>query len=120
MEPIGAGHPELVWYRAKDRTIEQIGSRGPPLGVLVDTAFPAASNVALEPGDILLMSTDGILEAANGSGEQFGMERMSEVVRDQAGGTSEEVVAAIFAQVDRFVGGRRLIDDATLVAIKRT
>ncbi len=120
VQPIGAGHPELVWYRAKDRTIEQIGSRGPPLGVLVDTAFPAASNVALEPGDILLMSTDGILEAANGSGEQFGMERMSEVVRDQAGGTSEEVVAAIFAQVDRFVGGRRLIDDATLVAIKRT
>ncbi len=75
-----AGHPPLLRWNRQARTLERIESNGLLFGVMAEVEYPVCK-IALEAGDRLLMYTDGVTEAENGAGEQFGERRLEEVVR---------------------------------------
>ena len=108
-----AGHPSAILRRA-DRSLEELPLTGP----LVTPAYPdmewGREQVAIHPGDLLVVTTDGIVEARNGD-EQFGRERLRRVVAEgpDDGG---EVLDEILSQVDAWRGGQPADDDETLLA----
>jgi len=88
------------------------------LGVLLDTPL-SEHTIQIEPGDVLALYTDGVTEALNIDGEEFGVERLEQALQASADRSAEDIVAAIQAAVDEFVGNEPPFDDFTLVVMKR-
>jgi sigma-B regulation protein RsbU (phosphoserine phosphatase) len=74
--------------------------------------------MALQPGDLLLAYTDGITEPENIYGEQFGEERVLEVVQRSGNASPEELVEEIYRTVSEWTGSPDLQDDMTLLVAK--
>jgi serine phosphatase RsbU (regulator of sigma subunit) len=110
-----AGHPPVLLYRAAARRCVCLEAGGAALGVLPDAEYEEALE-AFEPGDVLLLYTDGVLEARRGN-EQFGLERLEEVFSRAVGLAPSQVAAQIVAAARDFAGGR-LTDDVTLLVLK--
>jgi sigma-B regulation protein RsbU (phosphoserine phosphatase) len=115
---VGAGHTPPIWFRRKDGSTHLVTSNGPPLGILPGIEFRAGTKLPVAKGDVILFTTDGIMEADRPDGEQFGMERLKKVLAAHAGASAKEIVAAVSEAVNEFAEGRPLRDDATLVAAK--
>jgi len=115
---VGAGHTPPILYRRKKGTTHLVPSKGPPLGIVPGLEYSAGTDLPVASGDVVLFTTDGIMEAANRDREQFGMERLRELVVANAGRSAREIVEAVCEGVDGYCGGRALDDDATLVAVK--
>jgi len=108
-----AGHPHPLLLR--DDGAEVVGDPGPLLGVVEEPVWLPA-NVAVEPGDQLVLYTDGVIEARGANGERFGTDRLCEGL---AGCESPELtVDRVRAALASF-GARAREDDAALVAIRR-
>jgi sigma-B regulation protein RsbU (phosphoserine phosphatase) len=75
--------------------------------------------VHLDPGDALILSTDGILDALNVRGEEFGDERLRRVCAQHHMESAAQIVAALSDKVLAFVGDQPLADDCTVVVVKR-
>ncbi len=95
-----------------------------PLGILEDQEYRQAT-VVLEPGDLLLLYTDGITEArgplaADGSRPLLGLERLDRLLCDCGGAGAEECVARVRAEVAAFSDNTTPADDQTLIAIRCT
>jgi len=88
-----------------------------PLGVRYDTAYPSKT-FALEAGDVLLLYTDGILEATDGHGEEFGAERLHAALIDLGGGDAISIRDGLIAALKAFTGDRPQEDDVTLLVLK--
>ena len=99
-------------------SVEQLDADGAAVGFLPDVAFEERE-CALAPGEALLLYTDGVVEAPDGAGEQFGEERLAERATAARGESAEQLVAAIVAAVDGYTGGGNQHDDVTLVALRR-
>jgi sigma-B regulation protein RsbU (phosphoserine phosphatase) len=69
-------------------------------------------------GDILLMHTDGLVDAENGSGEFFGTERLSNLLSKLQDIDPEDILAGIFKELTSFLKGNPLSDDVSLVILK--
>jgi sigma-B regulation protein RsbU (phosphoserine phosphatase) len=110
-----AGHPFPMLRRANG-TIEELGSGALPLGLRDPLELQPAS-ATLEPGDLLLLYSDGLVEAVRADGEAFGFERLRELLETAA--TPQAVHDRILSAFDRFVGDAALHDDLTLVVISR-
>ncbi len=117
-EHVGAGHTPPVFFRKRDNSTYLVMSKGPPLGIMSGMEFEPGTPLPLASGDVLLFTTDGIMEASNNEGEMFGLDRLRKLVVERAAGSAQELIEAIREEVDRFVSGRKLLDDATLVAVK--
>jgi len=78
------------------------------------------TGIRLEAGDCLLLYTDGVTEATDGTDEMFGEERLEQVLAGAARGSARQIVAAVLARVQEFRGPGRRGDDVTVLAIKRT
>jgi serine phosphatase RsbU (regulator of sigma subunit) len=78
----------------------------------------ATETVRLKPGDVLLLYTDGVTEAHNSQRDEFGLDRLVEIVQQQASGSAEELLHAVRLELGRFLNGQAPEDDTTLVAIK--
>ncbi|MEO2004016.1 MAG: SpoIIE family protein phosphatase, partial [Candidatus Poribacteria bacterium] len=74
--------------------------------------------VALAAGDAVVLYTDGVTEAENEAGEQFGEEAMQGLAREMARLTGDALCDSVRARLTRFRGGARRADDLTLVAIQ--
>lgn len=107
------GHPPGFLRRAATGEIVPLGTTGPLLGAMVGVRYEEET-VSIEPGDMLLLYTDGVTEARR-EGKFFGEERVVETLRE--GGTSEEVATRLAAELERFVGGRTR-DDVAIVAAR--
>jgi sigma-B regulation protein RsbU (phosphoserine phosphatase) len=109
-----AGHNPPILLR-RDGTVERLTTGGMVLGAFAGRRYED-HEVRIAPGDTLLLFTDGITEAMNASGEEFGEERLLEVM--QAGGDlgAEEIEAAVMAAVRRFSPGE-FGDDATILVL---
>lgn len=95
-------------------SIEEVG--GPPLGLFEESEFPQAA-LKLRSGDILVLYTDGVTEAMDASGRQFGLERLNAVLaRCDLG--ARDLRDAILAAIDDFTGGVAPHDDRTLLVAK--
>jgi phosphoserine phosphatase RsbU/P len=114
-----AGHgPILLYSRAADRFVE-IQAHALPLGILQTFNCDPPSHLQLGTGDIVLLSTDGFFEWENDKREEFGIQRVQDVIRTNRDHTPSEIVASLYASACDFSNGAKQQDDLTAVAIKR-
>jgi len=97
----------------------QIELPGVPLGSFPGVTYDEVT-IPLQAGDVFVFCTDGIFEALNGAGEEFGAARLTEVVHDARGLSARGMVDAIFHAATTFRGGQPQGDDMTAVAVKIT
>jgi len=117
LEIASAGHfPALLV--AKDG-VRQISSTGLPLGMFSTSRY-TVQRVRLEPGDSLLLYTDGISEANSPSGREYGVASIMHVAGERHGWAPHELLAACLKDVMSFSSGAPLKDDQTLMVIHRT
>jgi len=112
-----AGHNSALLVRA-DETIERLSSTGVPLGMLPEVPF-AAREVELGPGDLVVIYTDGIVEAFDPDDEEFGIERLEDVCRTKRATGLSEISTTIDRALEKFVRGVPYPDDRTLVMLRR-
>jgi sigma-B regulation protein RsbU (phosphoserine phosphatase) len=114
---VNAGHPPPFHLSASgDVTFLEAG--GLVLGPLADAAYERGF-VLVEPGDLLVLYTDGVIEARpRGGREEYGVDRMIEVVRRHRLKPAQEIMEAVFADVSRFSGGGSASDDRTVVVVR--
>jgi sigma-B regulation protein RsbU (phosphoserine phosphatase) len=97
---------------------EYIDACGLPLGVLKDPSYYECQ-FHLSPGDLIILSSDGIVEAVNERGEMFGFERLEQFAANcSANLSAEEIVARLKGEVSTFVGSTAQHDDITVVAVR--
>lgn len=111
LQLVNAGHCPPLIARASG-AVEQVDSTGPVVGILPLARWRSAV-YTLDPGDTLVIYTDGVTEAASPTGEEFGVARVARAI---AGRTAREVTESIVRAVERH-GARE--DDLTVVAITR-
>ncbi|MGD0014221.1 MAG: SpoIIE family protein phosphatase, partial [Bryobacteraceae bacterium] len=92
-------------------------AEGVPLGLLPDREYENTVFQA-EPGDVLVLHSDGITDQPNPAGEEYGRQRLIRVLREACSGTPQSVVSAVFSDLDRFTGSGAVFDDQTLLALK--
>jgi sigma-B regulation protein RsbU (phosphoserine phosphatase) len=97
--------------------ILRIESTGLPLGLFHEAEL-SSTRVQLDPGDTLFLYSDGLLEA-RGAGDEYGVERVVRLLRQQAGRPPAELIAACLDDVRAFTDAAALLDDLTLLAIRR-
>lgn len=112
---ICAGHPYPLLRRATGEILE-LGTGGLPLGIRYEREL-TAEQVRIEPGDTLLMFTDGVFETLDGAGDSFGFDRLQAALAP--GGSSRAVHDRVIEQVDAFRGDEPLYDDSSLVVLRR-
>ena len=88
------------------------------LGLLPDTEFMRKEHGVLEPGELLLLLTDGVLEAISPDGIPFGVDRALGVVRDHRDSPAREIVDALYREVLAFSRRSLPRDDVTAVVVK--
>jgi Na+/proline symporter/serine phosphatase RsbU (regulator of sigma subunit) len=112
-----AGHnPPLLW-RSRSRTYEWLDAEGLILGVRRTVVFE--EKVAeLLPGDLLLLYTDGITEAANQEGDLFGEERLCALLKEHRALPPQQIIDTLLAQVRLYTGTRTFNDDISLVIMR--
>ncbi len=89
-----------------------------PLGVMPDIDFAATPAIPLDPGDVVFVYTDGVVEAFSPAGNQFGRDRALEVVRAHRGRRAREIVEAMCESVKKHAQNRPQSDDLTMIVIK--
>jgi sigma-B regulation protein RsbU (phosphoserine phosphatase) len=108
---VNAGHNHPVLRRANG-DIETLQVGGLPLGIEANGSYEAAS-IELRVGDALILFTDGVVEAFNESGEEFGNERWLGAIRNLPDWKAQETLQYLMRRVDEFVGATRQSDDIT-------
>jgi sigma-B regulation protein RsbU (phosphoserine phosphatase) len=113
-----AGHLAGCVLSADGAIKARLKRRGPPLGMLPGVTYQEHEGPTLEPGDLLLLHTDGIEEAERADGECFGFDRLLAVLRQNRARSAAEITRAIPAAVTEFLAGRPRQDDLTLIVLK--
>lgn len=114
---VNAGHCPVLLRRV-DGSIDEIHSSGFPLGMMPVASYRVHES-RLEPGELLLLYTDGLTEAEDPDEEEFGVERVSEVVASLERPSAENACCELLGAVKRHTCGEPLHDDATLVVVER-
>lgn len=113
---VNAGH-NLPFLRRQNGTIERLEVGGVPLGILEEGKYESGS-VALDSGDWLIIFTDGVVEAENARGEEYGEARFWSILQPEAGVTAATLLARIMANLDLFVGDAPQHDDVTCMVLR--
>jgi serine phosphatase RsbU (regulator of sigma subunit) len=92
---------------------------GMPLGVLDEPEYDRGLQVVLDCGDLIVLCTDGIVEAMNDESQQFGQSRLEEIIRENASAPVAEVVRLIGESVELHYVGESPPDDLTILAARR-
>jgi sigma-B regulation protein RsbU (phosphoserine phosphatase) len=112
---VNAGHNPPMVVR-QDGSVIWLECGGAPVGVFADSTYDEGS-VQLNPGDLVIACTDGVIEAVNAVGEEWGLEGIRTAVVDSGAALAQDIVDAIFTSLDEFSCGRQA-DDATAVALR--
>lgn len=115
---VNAGHNPGLLLRSNGR-VEELGSGGVPLGLLPGSRYQARE-VTIEPGDLLCLYSDGITEAESAAEEEFGMQRLCDVLRIRRDELAlQTVLDSIRESVEAFTRGQPQGDDQTLLVVRR-
>ena len=119
LQYVNAGHNPPIVVRPRTRSCElfHLRAEAVPIGIYPEVQFEA-TQFQLAKDDILVAYTDGITEAANTSGQLWGMERLESLLRSCGRMTPDEIVERILAEVSDFANDERQRDDVTLVVMK--
>jgi sigma-B regulation protein RsbU (phosphoserine phosphatase) len=121
VEIANAGHCQPLVVRARGYA-ETLESSGLPLGLALTAASGArygAETVRLDDGDSIVLYTDGVTEAANARGAEYGAERLRSVLASYPAQSPRELVTRCLADVSSFLDGEALSDDLTILALGR-
>lgn len=116
---VNAGHQPPLLYRAAARRFEELASTGMVLGPS-PTAVYGRRSLALLPGDVLVLLTDGILEATDRKGREFGPHRTRQIVSRLGRRPAREIAESLMAAVRDWSAGKPPEDDRTIVVIRRS
>ena len=119
VEMLSAGHGPLLVYHIREDRFDELQAQGLPLGLMPDMGSEPPKMLELESGDLLVITTDGFFEWANAQEEQFGIERMEDVIRAVKDKSPREIIAALYKAVIEFSGGTPQDDDLTALIVKR-
>lgn len=114
---VNCGHNPALLFRIKTGDVVPMNSSCLPLGMF-DNVSCEIDRADLTPGDVLVLYTDGITEAENSRGEEFGMERLSAVIRRDSSLSAERLMNNIFQSAEDFCQGVAFNDDATVLIVK--
>ena len=120
LEYVNAGHnPPLIFRtRGESHDLMRLDASGPVIGLFQECSYTERT-VTLEEGDVLVLYTDGISDAMNAAGEEWGEERLTQVIEAGRALPSRDVIDCILRTCDEFVAGAAQYDDMTLVAVRR-
>jgi sigma-B regulation protein RsbU (phosphoserine phosphatase) len=113
-----AGHNPGLIIRQGGAT-EELNATGLPLGMVSDAEY-TLKHTSLDPGDLMILYTDGYTEAANESLEEFGAERLAASCTDTKADALDKIAKAIEGDLARFTDGCTISDDRTLVLVRRS
>lgn len=114
-------HEEMIVVRSGGK-IEQINTinLGFPIGLEADIAeFINTEKINLNSGDVVVLYTDGITEAFNLNREEYGLNRLCEVVSQNWNQSAEAIKQAVIADLRQHIGAQKVFDDITLVVLKQ-
>ena len=119
----GAGHEHLIVYRARTRRAEAIKAGGCVLAAVREAGQVFQEHeLFLEPGDALVLYTDGVTEAKNPRGEFFaedGLEPLTRLIELYGHLSAKDLLEAVLWELKQFIGGAEQADDITVVTVKR-
>jgi serine phosphatase RsbU (regulator of sigma subunit) len=113
-----AGHPPAFLLRANGE-LESLRDGGLLLGAIEDAKY-ARGSIQLNPGDMLLVYSDGIIESRNQSGEEFSYARLESQLRSAKTESADAVLFSVLGAVQDFAAARPLEDDMSLVVVRRS
>jgi serine phosphatase RsbU (regulator of sigma subunit) len=119
LQLISAGHGPLLFYSAAQNCFRCYDSQGVPLGMLPQFGYGDPEVLAFSPGDILVLVTDGLIEWANADDEDFGPDRLQEVIRTHRDLPAAKMIAELYSAVQQFAGSMPQPDDLTALIVKR-
>ncbi len=117
-----AGHDAPLLYRASDQTVSKINPPGMAMGIDSGGVFNRVTgdfSLALEPGDCLVLYTDGITEALDSLGDEFGMVQVIKSIQASAPEGAAAIVTRLTDDLRAFVGAHPQHDDITLIVIRK-
>jgi len=113
---VNCGHNPALLFQAETGTLKRMDSSCPPIGLSPDEICELAST-DLAVGDVLVLYTDGVTEAENLLGEEFGLERLFAIVRHGSSLSAEDLMVSIYNAAADFCGDH-FNDDATILVVK--
>jgi sigma-B regulation protein RsbU (phosphoserine phosphatase) len=114
---VNAGHNPPILYDRKRKQMKRLATGGPIIGVLEHHSFEASCE-KLQPGQLLLLYTDGVTEALNRKEEIFGEARLQELIRRHAAEDAKTLIDRVHQAVVDFTEGVLRLDDMTLMVMK--
>lgn len=118
MEFSSGGHNPALIYRATTHSCEYVNASGVAVGIFKEADY-VLEHTKLNPGDIMILYTDGITEVIDDSEEEFGEGRLETLIMYHKDLSAQELTDRIIEAIATFAGDQELFDDATLVIIKR-
>jgi serine phosphatase RsbU (regulator of sigma subunit) len=116
-----AGHCPTLYYNAKEKKTEYFQDKGLGLGILRNSNFHKyvqVNNLKFQPRDVILLYTDGVTEACNGSKEEFGYDNLQASLVKYADQSPCDIRDGIINDLYEFCGKQSLDDDYTLLILK--
>jgi len=119
LQYVNAGHlpPLLVRAYGGGPTVERLETGGPVLGLLPLAQY-CSGVTQVDAGDVLVVFSDGVAEAANANDEEFGESRIAEIVRRNIARSPQEICDAIVQEMKHFLGAMKAHDDQTLLVVR--
>jgi sigma-B regulation protein RsbU (phosphoserine phosphatase) len=118
MRWVSAGQDPVIVFDPVDNRFTEVGEGDLPLGVMDDTQYSERISPAFRPGQILFIGTDGVWEMPDAKGEQYGKDRLREVIRECAARSADEIARSVRERLTAFRGDVKSVDDVTFVVVK--
>jgi phosphoserine phosphatase RsbU/P len=115
IEICNAGHLPVLWLNGGD--VKAIDATGLPVGVFCEQQF-SSQTVRLQPGDSMLLYTDGLSEARDIHDAEYGIERLTKLLRDARASSPQAMINVCLEDLKTFSGGARKSDDLTIMAVR--
>ncbi len=112
-----AAHGPLLLYRKAENNFQMLDTPGLPIGVAEDQKYEQGM-IKLQNGDIVLLYTDGITEAMNEKRDQFSLDKVKSIIKENVKKKASEIGTIIKEQIDEFIGEAPQHDDQTLILLK--
>jgi sigma-B regulation protein RsbU (phosphoserine phosphatase) len=113
-----AGHPSGFLLDRNGDVREELRSSGIPLGLFADRLYSPSRAIRLEPGDVVVLFTDGVAESSDLAGSEFGTRGVLELIRSRRGDPAHQILEALNEAACSFQSGGPQLDDMTAVVCK--